>query len=168
MPFISDNQLAIVTSNLAKKDSAIEKLKGQKARERIAGLGFQVGEAFLGALGVGFVRGKLEKDGKAFALGPVDGELLIAGGLIFAGAMPKWFGKYGEHLMNAGIGVLGHYAGQMGRAMGKGVMPSNSIIGMLPDHVGMDPTYVGRAAFGAHHGVGAASDLASALAASAA
>lgn len=166
MPFISDNQLAIVQSNLSKKDATIDKLKGQKARERIAGLGFQVGEAFLGALGVGFVRGKLEKDGKVFALGPVDGELLIAGGLIFAGAMPKWFGKYGEHLMNAGIGVLGHYAGQMGRSMGKGVAFS-PVIGMLPDHVGMDPTYVGRAAMGGRS-VGAANDLASALAASAA
>lgn len=167
MPFIADRQLAIVQSNLARKDDTIDKLKRQKAREQIAGLGFQVGEAFLGALGVGFVRGKLEKDGKAFALGPVDGELLIAGGLIFAGAMPKWFGKYGEHLLNAGIGVLGHYAGQMGRSMGKGVAFS-PVIGMLPDHVGHDPTYVGRSSLGAHHGVGAANDLASALAASAA
>jgi hypothetical protein len=167
MPMISEAQLAIVQNKLASKDNAIDKLKAQKARERIAGLGFQVGEAFLGALGVGFVRGKLEKDGKAFALGPVDGELLIAGGLIFAGAMPKWFGKYGEHLLNAGVGVLGHYAGQMGRALGKG-QTFTPVIGMLPDHVGMDPTYVGRSSLGAHRGVGAANDLASALAASAA
>lgn len=168
MPMISDRQLSIVQSNIASKDNTIDKLRKQKARERYAGMGFQVGEAFLGALGTGFIRGKLEKDGKTFALGPVDGELLIAGGLIFAGMLPKYFGKYGEHFLNAGVGVLGHYAGQMGRALGKG-QKLTPIIGMLPEHVGMEPTYIGRQQLGVGRvRTSMADDLASALAAAAA
>ena len=162
---ISDRQAAMLQDRFARQEGTIDKLKKQKARERVTGMAFQVGEAFLGALGTGFIRGKLEASGKTFALGPVDGELVIAALLIGAGAT-KYFGKYGEHLMNAGVGVLGHYAGQMGRALGSGKQLNGTVIGMLPEHVGNNPTYVGRGMLG--QGSVSAADLASALAASAA
>jgi hypothetical protein len=161
MAMISDSQLAMVQNHVARQEATISKLKSAKARESAAKTALQVVEAAGTAGAVGFIRGKVEKSGKAFALGPIDGELLVAAALIGAGAVPKVFGKYGEHFVNAGVGVLSHYAGQMGRAAGKGGVGSikGSVIGMNSTYVGMLPEYVG------HGGVG---DLASALAASAA
>jgi len=164
MPFMSPAQVGRLESHVARQETTIANLKKRGKAEQAAGVALQVLEG-AGAAGiVGFIRGTVEKSGKPFALGPVDMELAIGGGLVLAAGF-KLFGKYDEHVLNMGVGVLSHYAGQMGRAMGKG-QPLTPVIGMLPDHVGMNPTFVGRGQIG--QGGYASSDLAAALAASAA
>lgn len=164
MPFMSDAQVARLQSHVAAKDTQISNLKKKARYEKAAGIAFQVGEGAVGAGLVGFLRGTVEKNGKQFALGPVDVELLLGLGFIGAGAF-KLFGKLDEHIINIGCGILAHYTGQIGRAMGRGQAINSSVIGMLPEHVGYNPTFVGRNELQAGMRTG---DLASALAASAA
>lgn len=162
MPFMSETQATRLQAAFAAKEAQIANLKKKGKLERAGEIGFQVIEG-VGAAGlVGFLRGTVEKNGKQFAIGPVDVELLIGVALVGASAF-KLFGKLDQHVLNMGCGVLAHYAGQMGRAVGKGMTISSSVVGMLPEY---EPPFVGRHALGV--GSMSSRDLASALAQSAA
>lgn len=162
MPFMSDAQVARLQQHVASKDAQIANLRKKSKLERAGEIAFQVGEGMVGAGLVGFLRGTVEKNGKQFALGPVDVELLIGATLVGLSAF-KLFGKLDSHVLNVGCGVLAHYTGQMGRALGKGQSVTSSVIGMLPEY---EPPFVGRREIGA--GSFNQADLAQALAQSAA
>lgn len=162
MPFMSDAQVARLQQHVASKDNQIANLKKKGRLERAGEIAFQVGEGAVAAGLVGFLRGTVEKSGKQFAVGPVDVELLIGVTLVGLSAF-RLFGKLDSHVLNAGCGVLAHYSGQMGRAMGRGTPITSSIVGMLPEY---EPPFVGRRELGA--GSFSQSDLAQALAQSAA
>lgn len=159
MPFLSDSGLAKIENTLAAKDKTITKLKEKSVAMDIAGTGVGLLEA-AGAAGItGFIRGHFEKSGKPFAIGPVDIELGLGTALMGLSFWKGGVGKYAADVRMLGFGILSHYSGQLGRAMGKG-QAFSPVIGMLPDHVGKGPV------FGPNF-VGANRDLASALSAAA-
>lgn len=119
MPFISDSQLQRLQVWKANTERRMETAK-KKAEEK-AGEAKAIAEG-VGAAGlVGFVRGKYEDQTTGAWNVPgttIDVELVI--GLVLLGAtMFDAFGKYDEDVQNAGIGVMAHYAGQLGRKYGK-------------------------------------------------
>lgn len=162
MPFMSDAQVSRLQQHVHSKDNQIANLKKKGKLERAGEIAFQVGEGVAAAGLVGFLRGTVEKSGKQFAVGPVDVELLMGAALVGLSAF-KLFGKLDSHVLNMGCGILAHYAGQMGRAMGRGQHLTSSVIGMLPE---MEPPFVGRRELSA--GTFTSRDLAQALAQSAA
>lgn len=163
MPFMSDAQVSRLQSHVASKDAQISNLKKKSKLERAGEIGFQVGEGVAAAGLVGFLRGTVEKSGKQFAIGPVDVELGL--GILLVGAAAfKLFGKLDSHVLNMGCGILAHYAGQMGRAMGQGKSVTSTVIGLLPEY---EPPFIGRRELGAGGSIGT-QDLAAALAQSAA
>ncbi len=159
MPIISEAGLAKIESTLATKDKTISKLKEKSVVMDAASTGIGLMEA-AGAAGItGFIRGHFEKSGKPFAVGPVDIELGLGVGLLGLSFWKGGVGKYASDVRMLGFGILSHYSGQLGRAMGKG-QAFSPVIGMLPDHVGMGPVFGSKF-------VGAGGDLASALRAAA-
>lgn len=136
---ISERELAKIESHVASQKNTIEKLRGSHA----GATGLNIAEAAGAAALTGFMRGHFERTGKTFALGPVDIELLLGAALVGASFIKKGgLGKYRTDVSMMGMGILSHYAGQMGRAIGKTQqMPTSTVIGMLPDHVGMGPVF---------------------------
>lgn len=118
MPFISDAQLARVQSHIAKMETTAARAKA--IAEQKAGEVKVVAEA-AGAAGLaGYLRGMQEKKGSAFVVPytTMDIELVAAAALIGT-AMFDVYGKYDPDVLAAGIGLLSHYAGQIGRNWGK-------------------------------------------------
>ncbi len=168
MPMISDAQIARLQDDKARDQRTISNLRSGRDKKTMTKQGFAVLEAAGAASVVGFIRGTIEKSGRPFAIPntPVDIEALVALGLLGSAVFGAW-GKYNEDVLHAGLGVIGHYSGQLARGVGAG-RPFSPIVGMLPQHTGgigmlptFDPTFVGR-------GGSAESELAAALARSAA
>lgn len=119
MPFISDAQLARVQSSFGSMKSKVDRAKA-KAEEK-AGEFKQLAEVTGAAAAMGFIRGKMEdKATGAFNIPgtSIDIELIAALALIGT-SMLDMFGKYDEDVLNAGSGIMAHYAGQMFRHWGK-------------------------------------------------
>lgn len=118
MPFISDAQLAKVQNVVAKYENAAVKAKAVAAQK--AGEAKVVAEAAGAAGAMGYLRGMREKDGKDFNIPytTIDIELVTALGLVGT-AMFDLYGKYDPDALAAGIGLLAHYSGQVGRNWGK-------------------------------------------------
>lgn len=118
MPFISDSQLNTLQRYVASTQTKMASAK-VKAEEK-AGEIKDICEA-VGAAGVlGFIRGKLESKGKTFTIPStqIDGELVLGAGLLTASLLDG-FGKYDSDVQMAGIGIMAHYMGQIGRNWGK-------------------------------------------------
>lgn len=138
---ISERELAKLENHVTKQDSMISRLKKSSIAQDSVAVGIGLLEA-AGAAGVtGFMRGHFEKNGKTFAVGPVDIELGMGVGLLGLSFWRKGVGKYAGDVRMAGFGILSHYTGQLGRAIGKGTPITSTVIGMLPDHVGWGPTF---------------------------
>lgn len=114
MPFISDAQLAKVNQYAANVQSKLAKAK-EKAEEKAGEV--KTGLEIVGAaVGVGFVRGKVEKAGKEFRVPgtQIDLELALGLGITGAGLMDA-FGKFDQDALNVGYGILAHWGGQIAR-----------------------------------------------------
>ncbi len=85
------------------------------------------------ALAIGAARGYTEKTGRSFQVGDttVDIEALVGIAAVAAGSTGK-LGEYGYLVSSAGMGVLSHYVGQVGRKLGK-TGELNLIAGNLDD-----------------------------------
>lgn len=165
MAMISTREIEKIQDDKARDQKTIANLRSGKEKRSMKKAGFAVLEAAGAAGVVGFIRGTVEKSGRPFAIPgtPIDIEGLTALGLVGSSVFGLW-GKYNDDILNAGLGVLGHYSGQVARGLGAG-KPFSPVIGMLPSHTGVgmlptfDPTFVGQSA---------ESELAQALAASSA
>jgi hypothetical protein len=162
MPFISDTQIARVQStigSLAARAARARETAARKATDMK-----KIAEVVGGGAAMGFVRGKMEKDGSAFTIPgtAIDMELAVGLGLTGA-ALFEVFGKYDDDALNVGSGVLAHYAGQVFRNFGK-----TDSFALVAGH--NYPTHIGTAAGGAARDLigqgGMSSSLQSALSAS--
>jgi hypothetical protein len=118
MPFISDTQIARVQSTIGSLAARANRAKEEAAKK--AGDMKKMAEIVGGGAAIGFVRGKMEKDGGAFTIPGTQIDIELAVGLGLTGAaLFEVFGKYDEDALNVGAGVLAHYAGQVFRNYGK-------------------------------------------------
>jgi len=114
MPYITDTQLARVQGVMNKAKDKASKARA-KAQEKMGDV-IATGEAVGAAAAMGFIRGKMEKDGKQFVIPgtTIDIELLV--GLAGVGsAFFDLFGKYDKDVLNMSNGILAHYSGQVFR-----------------------------------------------------
>lgn len=139
MPQISEAGLARIQTHVAGLQNKIARAKANaelKAGEVKDGLEV-VGAAAL----MGFVRGKMEKDGKSFVVPGTSIDIELATGLALAGAgLMDAFGKYDQDAMMAGYGMLAHYMGQVGRTYGKTgefSTVAGDFVGALPGSMGV-------------------------------
>lgn len=139
MPVISDTAIARVQGHLASLQNRIAKTKVQaevKAGEVKDGLEI-VGAPMI----LGFLRGRWEKDGKAFSVPGINVDLELAAGLTLAGlGLMDTLGKYDQDALMAGYGCLAHYFGQLGRNYGKTgefSLVAGESVGALPGSMGI-------------------------------
>lgn len=119
MPNLSPAEMHKVQSIVTAAHRAKEKAK-ELAKEHAEDAKV-VGETVGSAIVMGFVRGKMEAaDGSWNIPGTtVDVELVAGLGIIGAALSRKVFGKHDADAMQAGAGVLAHYAGQIARKFAK-------------------------------------------------
>lgn len=139
MPTISSQGIAKVQNHLASLQNKIARAKQNaevKAGEVKDGLEIVGAPALLG-----FVRGRMEKDGKSFVIPGTQIDMELAAGLALAGAgLMDAFGKYDQDALMAGYGCLAHYFGQLGRNYGKTgefSLVAGDSIGALPGSMGI-------------------------------
>lgn len=118
MANISSQGIAKVQNHIASLQNKIAKAKASaelKAGEVMDGL------EIVGAPTVlGFLRGRMEKDGKTFTIPGTQIDIELAAGLALAGAgLMDALGEYDQHALMCGYGLLAHYSGQLGRQYGK-------------------------------------------------
>ncbi len=121
MPNVSNEQMVRYKDTLEKARSVGKRAVAKIKAEHKVGQIISTAEA-VGAAGVtGFLRGKMEKpDGSWFIPGtPLDWELVAGGSLVAAGMVGTVFGQYSTDSINAGNGILAHYAGQLARKAAK-------------------------------------------------
>lgn len=116
MPIISERDLAKIQKTIALANSRA--FNEQRSKERQIGIARFSAEAVLTAALVGYARGYIEKKDSKFVIPytGADAELVLGLGGIF-GAMigGKYLGRYEEDVLAASLGMLSHYAGQIGR-----------------------------------------------------
>lgn len=116
---LTDAQMDKVHSIVVSGQRAKEKERENKMeRKEEAKL---VGEALGAAALVSFVRGKMEAtDGSWNIPGTqIDIEGVAGLGLLGAALSRKVFGKHSQDALNASVGILGHYVGQLTRKFAK-------------------------------------------------
>lgn len=162
MAMISTREIEKIQADKARDQRTIENLREGKKKKGLAETGLAVLEAAGAAGVVGFIRGTVEKSGKPFSIPgtPIDIEALTALGLVGSAAFGAWGRRYNDHVLHAGLGVLGHYTGQVARGLGAG-KPFSPVVGMLPAYTGMEQRAFAQAPF---VGQDADSELAQALA----
>jgi len=119
MPFISDTQIQRLQGSYATMQNKMERIK-KKAEEKTGEIK-QVAEVVGAASAMGLIRGKMEdKNTGAFNIPgtSIDIELVAALALIGT-SMLDLFGKFDEDVLNAGSGIMAHFAGQIFRHWGK-------------------------------------------------
>lgn len=146
MPFIPDNELALVKNNMVARDNKIAKLQDKLSRAAKESKVVTIGEGVGAAAVVGYARGRMED--KATGAWNIPGttidveSLLVLGlaGLALAGdamGLKRWT----PHAANAVTGIGGHYAGQIMRkwaATGNfSMIAGGPRVGALPQY---DPT----------------------------
>lgn len=115
---MSEKDLAKVENILAKNENKSEKEKAM--RKRAEEKAIAAVEAVGAAAVVGAIRGKLEAGGTKFVVPgtDLDGQMVVGAGLLVASTL-KAFGKYSDDAFNAGLGILGSYAFNIGRQFGR-------------------------------------------------
>lgn len=143
MPFISDRELAKVQTAVSANQTRMARARAKAAEK--AGEMKQVLEVVGAAGALGFLRGKMEEADGAWNIPGTTIDIEMAAGLLLVGtAFFDIFGKYDEDVLNAGGGVLAHYAGQVFRKFGKTgqlSLVAGTHIGALPQY---DPTSYSR------------------------
>lgn len=117
MPFISERHLAKVEHALAKRHHTTSSHKGESMMAKTVQT---VETVVVGAMGMGFLRGKMEdKSTGAWNIpgtSNVDVELVAGLGLLGASYFGKSvLGSYAHDVGNVANGVLAHYLGQVAR-----------------------------------------------------
>jgi hypothetical protein len=119
---MSPKEVAKVHGELARKDSKIHALSKKLASREGAKAGIEVLETVGAAALVGYARGKMEdKTTGKWVIPGTEIDMELALGVALAGTafasetMGKFLGKYDQDAMRAGLGILAHYAGQIGR-----------------------------------------------------
>lgn len=149
------NQLANYTQTLQSQNTSLKK----RAKEAQLGSALTfLGEAALGGLAVGALRGRMEDAtgywGFKVGNAQIDAEAAIAVGLSVAGLASTFSAKaskyikpqYQKHFLGVGAGVVGHYLGQVARKSvktGQFSLVAGSDVGRLPMN---EPQYVGSLA----------------------
>lgn len=161
MPFISETQIAKVQSTIG--SLAVRANRAKVAAEQKAGEMKKVAEIVGGAAAIGFVRGKMEKDGSLFVIPGTNVDMELAAGLGLTGAaLFEVFGKYDADALNVGAGVLAHYAGQVFRNYGKVMGNPDAAFNLVAGHNYPFHGHVGTAP-GAAAGMIGAGGMSSAL-----
>jgi len=127
MPIISESQIARIQTAMDQKDRQNASLR-QKLREGLqVDKTVQVIEVIGSGALAGAARAKFEKADGSFNIGTTSIDIEFAAGVTlvalgyFAGTKAgKSLKKAENHLMNAGMGVMAHYAGQVARNSIKG------------------------------------------------
>ena len=115
---ISNRTLAHVRSTIEKARAAHARVKA-KAEEK-AGEVKQTLEVVGAAAGIAFIRGKMEDGSGAWNIPGTQIDMELAAGVAMIGAAYfDLFGKYDEDVLNAGNGIMAHYAGQVFRKFAK-------------------------------------------------
>lgn len=155
MPFMSPNELTLMSSAIRSRDSQIEKANQKLEKTQAVNKFLVIGEAIGGAALFGYVRGLYENPQTGEWNVPqttVDIELLTvagAAGLALLGVYYKPLVPYAHHAANVAAGIGGHYSGQIFRKMAKskqfGLVAGVPGIGALPqyDPQGFDPSQFG-------------------------
>lgn len=138
---MSPKEVAKVHGELARRDSKIHALSKKLASKEGAKVAIEVVETVGAAAAMGFIRGKLEDKttGKFVIPGTeIDIELAVGVGLTGAAfaseTMGKFLGKYDQDAMRVGLGILAHYAGQIGRKTAETGTFSLSVAGNSAGH----------------------------------
>ena len=122
---ISDTDLGRMKAEISKRDAAITRSESRREKETAVNKALAVGEATLGMFGLGYLRGKLEDPSTGAWNVPgttIDWEILGFLGLLgvaFGGQYQKDLAPYANHAAFLAAGIGGHYAGQIGRKMGR-------------------------------------------------
>jgi len=150
MPFMSDNDLSIVRSNLVSRDQKISKLSEKVKTASLTNKVTTIGEGLGAAAAVGYARGKFEDRATGQWNVPgtdIDVEMLVVVALAGVALAGEAVGlkKFQAHAASMAAGVGGHYAGQVARKMaqtGKFSLIAGSSVGALPqyDPTSYDPT----------------------------
>lgn len=127
MPMLTNTELAKVQSTLQAKDSAIDRLRKAASDSQVMDIGLKIVETVGAAAVAGGVRAKFEDANGAWNIPNtsvdiemVSGIVLIALAFFADTKQGAAFKKAKPHLLNAGVGVLAHYAGQIARNSVKG------------------------------------------------
>lgn len=142
MPFMSDQDLGIIKSNLHTRDNKIAKLNDNCRTAKITNKVMTIGEGIAGAAAVGYARGKFEDKGTGQWNLPgteIDLEMLVVVGLAGVALAGEAVGlkKMQTHAANLCAGIGGHYAGQVARKMastGTFSMIAGDTVGELPQY----------------------------------
>lgn len=149
---ISHSDLNRMKGEITKRDAAIERSEQRRAKDTTVNRALAVGEATLGMFGLGYLRGQLEDPTTGAWNIPgttVDWEVvafLALATTAFGGQYVKQLAPYTNHAAFLAAGVGGHYAGQIGRKMGRSgkftTVAGVPGIGALPQYNpdGYDPT----------------------------
>lgn len=151
MPFVSDQDLAIVRQNIVSRDNKIAALKSKCERDQVTNKALVVGQGWAGGAAIGFLRGKFEDPATGTWNLPgtqVDIEMLALVALAGVALAGDSFGlkKYQGHAAAVAAGVGGHYAGQVARKFARtgklSLVAGAPSVGALPqyDPVSYNPT----------------------------
>lgn len=122
---ISDADIRALSRTLEQKDAKIDKLKGDTVKAGAVSSMLALGEAIGGAGAFGYLRGQMEDQSTGAWNLPgttVDIEALVVAGLAavaLGGGYIKALKPYSKHAAFIAAGIGGHYAGQLGRKMGR-------------------------------------------------
>jgi hypothetical protein len=140
MPIISEKDLAKIQKTIALANSRA--FNEQRTRERQIGVARFSAEAVLTAALMGYARGYIEKRGPdskfVIPYTNADAELVLGlGGLGGALVGGKYLGRYEEDVLAASLGMLSHYAGQVGRQSAiTGTFSAVAGAGEVPELIG--------------------------------
>lgn len=121
MPVISDTQLARLGSQVTTRDNAIVRLREQLKSKDTQNNAVILATASAGAIGFGFLRGKLEASNGAWNIPgtTIDWEavavLALGSAALGAGLVSKSLKKIEGPATHVCAGVAGHYFGQLAR-----------------------------------------------------
>lgn len=122
---ISHQDLGRMKNEIVSRDHRIVKSEEARKRDSVVNKGLAVGEALLGAFGFCYLRGQMEDPNTGAWNVPgtsVDVEAITFLGLTAAAFAAQYYkpaAAYGNHVAYVAAGIGGHYAGQLGRKMGR-------------------------------------------------
>jgi hypothetical protein len=145
---ISESQMAKLKEKFAQGKASLSNYKKRMTREKKSDQVFQVATAVGAAGAMGFLRGKQEDASGVWNVPVVkmDVEMIAGVAAVGAGFFEVLGDKMSTHALNAGVGILAHYGGQVARKFAKtgdfSQVAGSPEIGALP---GYDPIHAAAA-----------------------